>query len=65
MKQKKTHGGKRPGSGRKPENDKKESLALYVRSSIIETVGGREVARTIATKSLLVAAKKANVTSLQ
>ena len=38
----KTHGGKRKGSGRKPVSDPKIQLSLYIPSSIIENLGGKQ-----------------------
>lgn len=36
---KKKHGGKRKLSGRKPVDDKKKAVTIYVRESVIETLG--------------------------
>jgi len=36
---KKTHGGKRKLAGRKPIEDKKVPVTIYVRESVIETLG--------------------------
>ncbi len=33
------HGGKRKKAGRKPVEDKKEAVVLYVRKSVIELMG--------------------------
>jgi hypothetical protein len=41
-KKKRTHGGPRKGSGRKPVADPKFMVALYVESSIINALGGVE-----------------------
>lgn len=35
-------GGKRKGAGRKPSPDKKQTVALYIESSIINALGGLE-----------------------
>jgi len=40
MSDKKTHGGKRPGAGRKRSEDPKRTISLYVRQSIIDLQGG-------------------------
>ena len=34
------HGGKRPGAGRKPSPDKKQTVVLYIESSKVEKAGG-------------------------
>jgi len=39
MAKKKTHGGKRKSAGRKPVDDKKIAVTLYVKESVIETMG--------------------------
>ena len=39
MKKKTKHGGKRKQAGRKPIEDKKKAVTLYVRESVIETLG--------------------------
>ncbi len=54
---KKTHGGKRPGAGRKEVKDKKEQLSIYPRKSIIRMAGGKKKAKELALNSLLYAAK--------
>jgi len=38
-KKKLTHGGKRKTAGRKPIEDKKVPVTIYVRESVIETLG--------------------------
>lgn len=35
-------GGKRKGAGRKPSPDKKQTVALYIETSIINALGGLE-----------------------
>lgn len=35
-------GGKRKGAGRKPCSDKKQTVALYIETSIINALGGIE-----------------------
>lgn len=55
---KKQHGGKRKNAGRKPIDDPKIQLAVYVNSSFIEKVGGAEEARSIAAKAIEREAKK-------
>lgn len=35
-------GGKRKGAGRKPCSDKKQTVALYIETSIINSLGGIE-----------------------
>ena len=35
-------GGKRKGAGRKPSTDKKQTVALYIETSIINALGGLE-----------------------
>ena len=37
-----THGGKRKKSGRKPITDKKQTVTIYIRSSVIEKAGGMD-----------------------
>jgi len=49
---KKTHGGKRPGSGRPSIKDKKVTLTIYPRKSSVEAVGGMDKAREIALNSI-------------
>lgn len=49
---KKQHGGKRPNAGRKPIDDPKIQLAVYINSSFVEKVGGTEEARLIAAKAI-------------
>lgn len=39
MAKKKQHGGKRKTAGRKPIEDKKVPVTIYVRESVIETLG--------------------------
>ena len=34
------HGGKRKGAGRKPSPDKKQTVVLYIESSVINAIGG-------------------------
>lgn len=40
-------GGKRKGAGRKPCSDKKQTVALYIETSIIKELGGIESAKEI------------------
>jgi hypothetical protein len=44
-KKRRTHGGPRKGSGRKPVADPKVMVALYVETSIINAMGGIEEVR--------------------
>lgn len=46
-KKKRTHGGPRLGSGRKPVADKKIMVPLYIETSIVNALGGIEELRTI------------------
>ena len=51
---KKQHGGPRPNSGRKPVDDKKKPVILYLRESVIDKLGIdriREVAETAILKA--------------
>lgn len=38
-------GGKRKGAGRKPCSDKKQTVALYIETSIINALGGLEATK--------------------
>ena len=40
-------GGKRKGAGRKPSPDKKQTVALYIETSIIKALGGLESTKEI------------------
>jgi len=40
-------GGKREGAGRKPCSDKKQTVALYIETSIINALGGLESTKQI------------------
>lgn len=42
---KKSHGGPRKGAGRKPAADRKVPVTIYVKESIIKTVGGIDQVR--------------------
>lgn len=42
MKKKKEHGGARKNAGRKPIEDKKVQLTLYIRQSDVKKLGGLE-----------------------
>lgn len=55
---KQTQGGARPGAGRKPIDDPKKQLTIYVRKSAIKAVGGPIKARCIATEAILSKSKK-------
>lgn len=46
----KQRGGQRPGSGRKPVTDKKIQLTIYVLTSQVEKLGGREKIRQVCEK---------------
>lgn len=46
-KKKRTHGGPRKGSGRKPVADPKVMVALYVETSIIKSLGGLDELRSL------------------
>ncbi len=39
------HGGKRKGAGRKPSSDKKQTICLYIETSIIDDLGGIDNAK--------------------
>jgi hypothetical protein len=55
-KQESSHGGKRPGAGRKPIEDKKKQIHISLRESEIEKLGGKENVKFIVnklTKSIL------------
>lgn len=41
MNKTKTHGGRRSGSGRLPEPDKKQQITTYVKTSVIDANGGK------------------------
>ena len=55
---KKSHGGKRKGSGRKPVDDPKLTLSIYPLTSYVEAVGGQDEAKTIAVNAIERQAKK-------
>jgi hypothetical protein len=57
---KSTRGGKRPNSGRKPVKEKKTAVFAYVLPSDVQTVGGKESAKSIAEQAITRAAKKIN-----
>ncbi len=42
MEKKKTHGGARKKAGRKPIEDKKQQINLFLEGSLIELHGGKE-----------------------
>lgn len=46
------HGGKRNGAGRKPVDDPKIPLTIYIRKSRVKAVGGEDAARTLAIKAI-------------
>ena len=46
----KTHGGVRQKAGRKPIEDKKKTVSIYIRESIIKKLGGPEIVKELATK---------------
>lgn len=50
---KKTHGGKRHGSGRPSIKDKKVTLTIYPRISEVEAAGGMKKAREIALNAII------------
>jgi len=41
------HGGKRKKAGRKPIADKKQTVTIYIRSSVIESAGGIDALKEI------------------
>lgn len=43
MSKTKTQGGRRSGSGRLPEPDKKQQVTTYVKTSVIEANGGKSI----------------------
>lgn len=43
MSKTKTQGGRRSGSGRLPEPDKKQQITTYVKTSVIEANGGKSI----------------------
>ncbi len=45
MEKKKTHGGARKKAGRKPIEDKKQQINLFLEGSLIELHGGKEAVR--------------------
>jgi len=45
MKKQIKHGGARPRSGRKPVEDPKEGITVYIQKSIIESNGGKDACR--------------------
>lgn len=53
-----TRGGVRAGAGRKPVNDKKVGLFVYVPRSVIDALGGQPAAKQAAERALIRAAKK-------
>lgn len=40
-------GGKRANAGRKPKENKKQPISIYVRPSDIETIGGKDAVREV------------------
>lgn len=58
---KKSHGGKRKKSGRKPVDDPKVQISFYPKQSEVEKVGGKEGAQEIALKAVQKQAKKKTV----
>lgn len=58
MAQKKQHGGKREGAGRKPADDPKLQLSIYVKTSTVMAAGGEEAAKTVAFNAIVKEAKK-------
>jgi hypothetical protein len=51
-KQESSHGGKRPGAGRKPIEDKKKQIHISLRESEIEKLGGKEVVKNRVVKMI-------------
>ena len=45
MKHQTNHGGARKGAGRKPSPDKKQTVVLYIETSVINNLGGIENAK--------------------
>jgi hypothetical protein len=58
MKKQTNRGGARPRSGRKPVEDPKEGLTVYIQKSIIEANGGRDECRDAVIEFLTKAAKR-------
>lgn len=58
MKQKQTHGGARPGAGRKPNEKKKMQVFLWVEEEQVNKVGGHDEAKIIGERAIQRAAKK-------
>ena len=50
---KRTHGGKRKKAGRKPIEDRKIPITIYLKQSIIESNGGSELIREKLTASFV------------
>lgn len=57
MAKKKSHGGPRKGSGRKPVDDLAVPITFYVKQSVLDKVG-KEAAKMIAIKAVNKEAKK-------
>jgi hypothetical protein len=55
---KKGRGGARPGAGRKAAKVKKEPIFIYIPSTEIKAVGGREAVKTFAEAAISRQAKK-------
>jgi len=51
-KEKKKRGGKRPGAGRPKIDDKKKTVMLYIRQSIIEAHGGERYLKQFIQKAI-------------
>lgn len=47
MKKKKTHGGKRSNAGRKPLEDKKVRVTIWINESIVNSKGGLEATKEL------------------
>jgi hypothetical protein len=57
-KNKNQHGGKRKNAGRKPVDDPKVQLSIYVNNSAVEGAGGPDAAKIVAIKAIEKEAKK-------
>lgn len=55
---KKTHGGKRARSGRKPVDDPKKGITIYLHQSVIDANGGIEEVKTVSVSFLLKRGRK-------
>lgn len=51
-KKKQTRGGARPRAGRKPIDDKKVAVTVYIRESRIDALGGMEAVKQLAINAI-------------